>query len=168
MIEHVDLYASTGPAPADDLDFHIPIGKAKVARPGTAITVLTYLSMVRPCVEAAEALGVDAEIIDLRTLDRAGLDWQTIGASIAKTNSVLVVEQGPQGTAYGTLLGDEIQRRYLDWLDQPVRRVVGGEAAPSVSKVLERAAMAGAPEIEAGLRQAMTDVGRPLDLRGSP
>ena len=167
VIEHVDLYASTGPAPVDDLDFHIPIGKAKVVRPGTAITVLTYLSMVCPCVEAAEALGVDAEIIDLRTLDRAGLDWDTIGASIAKTNNVMVVEQGPQGTAYGTLLGDEIQRRYLDWLDQPVRRVVGGEAAPAVSKVLERATLAGVPEIEAGLRQAMEDVGHPLDVRGT-
>ena len=162
VLEHVDLYQSTGQAPAEDFDYLIPLGKAKVVRPGGRLTVLTYLSMVRVCLEAAEALGADVEVIDLRSLDRAGLDWETIGASIRKTNAVLIVEQGPLGTSYGTLLGDEIQRRYLDWLDLPVQRVLGGEASPSVSKVLDRAAAAGREEVEAGLRTALAAVGAPL------
>ena len=91
----------------------------------------------------------------LRSLDRAGLDWETIGASVRKTNAVLIAEQGPLGTSYGTLLGDEIQRRLFDWLDQPVERVLGGEASPSVSKVLERAALAGREEVLDGLRRVL-------------
>lgn len=163
VIEHTDLYNAKFPSPVDDLDYCIPLGKAKVVRPGRDVTVLTYLSMVAPCVEAAERLGVDAEVIDLRSLDRAGLDWETIGDSIRRTNNVLVVEQGSLGTAYGVLLGDEIQRRFLDWLDQSVQRVHGGEASPSISQVLERAACAGPEEIEAGMRQVMAAQGRPLD-----
>ena len=98
--------------------------------------------------QAVEALGVDAELIDLRSLDRAGLDWETIEASIRKTGNVLIVEQGPIGTSYGGMLAAEIQNRCFDWLDQPVQRVHGGEASPSISKVLEAAACAGPAEIE--------------------
>ncbi|UCI28680.1 thiamine pyrophosphate-dependent enzyme [Mesorhizobium sp. B2-8-5] len=162
VIEHVDLYNSTGPAPIDDLDYFIPLGKAKVVRQGTAMTILTYLATVRPVLEAVERLGVDAEVIDLRSLDRAGLDWQTIEASIRKTGNVLVVEQGARGTSYGGLLAAEIQNRCFDWLDQPIQRVHGGEASPSISKVLEGAACARPADIERGLRQVMADQGRPL------
>jgi 2-oxoisovalerate dehydrogenase E1 component len=162
VLEHVALYQTKGLIPADDLDYHIPIGRAKVARSGDALTILTYLSMVRESVEAANALGVDAEVIDLRSLDRASLDWQTIEASVQKTNNVIVVEQGSLGHSYGGMLADEVQRRLLDWLDQPVLRVHGGEASPSISKVLERAAIAGQSEIEACLRTAMANLGAPL------
>jgi 2-oxoisovalerate dehydrogenase E1 component len=163
VIEHTDLYTQRFEAPVDDLDYCIPLGRAKVVRSGRDVTVISYLSMVARCGEAAERLGVDAEIIDLRSLDRAGIDWGTIEASIRRTNNVLVVEQGPIGTAYGGLLGDEIQRRFLDWLDQPVQRVHGGEASPSISKVLERAACADLEEVEAGLHMVMAAQGRPLD-----
>jgi 2-oxoisovalerate dehydrogenase E1 component len=88
----------------------------------------------------AESGGVDAEVIDLRWLDRASVDWETIGASIRKTNRVLIAEQGALGTSYGGWLADEIQRRFFDWLDHPVQRLTGGEASPTISKVLERAA----------------------------
>ena len=91
--------------------------------------------MVRHALEAVELTGVDAEVIDLRWLDRASLDWETIGESVRKTNAVLIVEQGAQGTSYGGWLADELQRRFFDWLDQPVLRVTGGEASPSISKV---------------------------------
>lgn len=163
VIEHVDLYNSTGPAPADDFDYFIPLGKAKIVRSGRAMTILTYLAMVRPTLEAVERLGVDAEIVDLRSLDRAGLDWETIEASIRKTGNVLIVEQGALGTSYGGLLAAEIQNRSFDWLDQPVQRVNGGEASPSISKVLEAAACTRPADIERGLRRVMADQGRPLD-----
>ncbi|WMD19857.1 dehydrogenase E1 component subunit alpha/beta [Achromobacter seleniivolatilans] len=159
VIEHVDLYASSGNVPDGDLDYAIPFGKARVRRAGSKVTILTYLSMVSRALKAAEDAGVDAEIIDLRTLDRASLDWDTIGASIKKTNNVLIVEQGARGTSYGAMLADEIQRRYFDWLDQPIKRVTGGEASPSISKVLERAAFADTDEVMAGLADVLADLG---------
>lgn len=159
VIEHVDLYASSGEVPENDLDYAIPFGRAQVRREGGKVTILTYLSMVSRALAAAEAAGVDAEVIDLRTLDRASLDWDTIGASIQKTNNVLIVEQGARGTSYGAMLADEIQRRYFDWLDQPVKRVTGGEASPSISKVLERAAFADTDEVVAGLADVLADLG---------
>ncbi len=159
VIEHVDLYASSGEVPDGDLDYAIPFGRARVRRSGSKVTVLTYLSMVSRALKAAEEAGVDAEVIDLRTLDRASLDWDTIGASIRKTNNVLIVEQGARGTSYGAMLADEIQRRYFDWLDQPVKRVTGGEASPSISKVLERAAFADTEEVIAGLADVLADLG---------
>ena len=159
VIEHVDLYQSMGRIPDGDLDYVIPLGKALVRREGRRATVLTYLSMVPKCLAVIERLGLDVELIDLRSLDRASLDWQTVGASIEKTNSVLIVEQGARGTSYGGWLADEVQRRYFDWLDQPVERLMGGEASPSVSKVLERAAIAGEEEIETALLRLLAAQG---------
>ena len=153
VIEHVDLYGLPDRVPDADLDYVIPPGSAAVRREGNDVTVLTYLSMVGHTLEAVEQTGTDAEVIDLRWLDRASLDWDTIGESIRKTNAVLIVEQGSRGPSYGAWLADEIQRRFFDWLDQPVERVTGGEASPSISKVLERAAIARTEEVVAGLER---------------
>ncbi|MBT9605812.1 alpha-ketoacid dehydrogenase subunit alpha/beta [Microbacterium sp.] len=153
VIEHVDLYGTPDRVPDTDLDYVIPPGSAAIRREGNDVTVLTYLSMVGHTLEAVEQTGTDAEVIDLRWLDRASLDWDTIGESIRKTNAVLIVEQGSRGPSYGGWLADEIQRRFFDWLDQPVERVTGGEASPSISKVLERAAIARTEEVVAGLER---------------
>ena len=156
VVEHVDLYNAVGTAPVDDLDYLIPIGKAAVRRAGSDLTILTYLSMVQESLDAVEAVGsVDAEVIDLRWLDRASVDWDTIGESIRKTNNVLIVEQGARSTGYGGWLADEIQRRYFDWLDQPIQRVTGGEASPSISKVLERASFAKSEEVAKKIREIL-------------
>ena len=159
VLEHVELYGSQGSAPTSDFDYFIPLGKAKIVRTGSTMTILTYLSMVAKVQAAAEQMNLDAEIVDLRCLDRASLDWETIGASVRKTNKVLVVEQGPVGTSYGGFLAAEIQSRLFDWLDQPVQRVVGGEAAPSISKILEAATCAGSDEIIAGMRRVLSESG---------
>ena len=153
VIEHVDLYGRADRVPGGDLDYIIPPGTAAVRREGSEVTVLTYLSMVHHAAEAIEQTGIDVELIDLRWLDRASLDWDTIGESIKKTNNVLIVEQGARGPGYGGWLADELQRRYFDWLDQPIERVTGGEASPSISKVLERAAIAKTEEVVAGLER---------------
>jgi 2-oxoisovalerate dehydrogenase E1 component len=159
MLEHVDLYAAEGDIPLDDLDYQIPFGRAAIRRPGNDVTVLTYLSMVAHAAAAIDQTGVDAELIDLRFLDRASLDWDTVGASIRKTSAVLIVEQGALGTSYGGWLADEIQRRFFDWLDQPVQRVTGGEASPSISLVLERAAIAKTEEVAAALERVRLGFG---------
>ncbi len=159
VIESTALYSTSGPGPAEDFDYYIPLGKAKVVRQGAAFTVLTYLAMTPAAITAAQEMGVDAEIVDLRSLDRAGIDWQTIGASIEKTNNVVVLEQGPLTTSYGAMLTDELQRRFFDWLDQPVKRIHGGESSPSVSKVLERAAFVGIEEIKQGYAGILADMG---------
>ncbi len=152
VIEHVDLYGSDGPAEPDDLDHYLPVGKASVRREGEALTILTYGAMTRPVLDAVAETGVDAEVIDLRWLDRASLDWETVEASVRKTNEVLIAEQGARGTSYGGWLADELQRRCFDWLDAPIARVTGREASPSISKVLERASFARTEEVVAVLR----------------
>jgi 2-oxoisovalerate dehydrogenase E1 component len=162
VIEHVDLYGASGPGPTDDLDYFIPLGKAKVVRSGGAFTVLTYLAMTPLAVKVADAMGLDVEVIDLRSLDRAGIDWETIATSVRKTHNVVVLEQGTLTVSYGALLTDELQRRLFDHLDQPVQRIHGGESSPSVSRVLERAAHVGPDEIRAGYARMMADMGRPL------
>jgi 2-oxoisovalerate dehydrogenase E1 component len=155
VLEHVDLYNSTGIGPVDDFDYCLPVGKAAVRHTGDAITVVTYGSMVAETLAAVETTSADADVIDLRWLDRASLDWDTVGASIRKTNRVLIVEQGAIGTSYGGWLADEIQRRYFDWLDAPIERVTGGEASPSISKVLERAAIARREEVAVRLTEIL-------------
>lgn len=157
VLEHVDLYTSTGPGVPDDLDHHLPVGKAAVRRQGLQVTILTYLAMTGHVLDAVAETGVDAEVIDLRWLDRASLDWDTIEASVRKTNNVLIAEQGARGTSYGGWLADEIGRRLFDWLDAPIERVTGREASPSISKVLERAAFAAKDDVVAKLREIAGD-----------
>lgn len=159
IIEHVDLYGAADQVPVGDLDYIIAPGNAAILRAGADVTVISYLSMIAHAKEAIEQTGIDAELIDLRWLDRASIDWDTIGESIKKTNAVLIVEQGSQGTSYGGWLADEIQRRYFDWLDQPVARVTGEEASPSISRVLERAAIARTEEVVAGLESVRAGFG---------
>ncbi len=160
VIEHVDLYGTAGQLPEGDLDYIIPPGRAAIRRVGSEVTVISYLSMVNHSLEAIESSGIDAELIDLRWLDRASIDWDTIAASIRKTNAVLIVEQGARGSSYGGWLADEIQRRLFDWLDQPIERVSGSEASPSISKVLERAAIAKTEEVVAGLERIRAGMGQ--------
>lgn len=159
VIEHVDLYGTRGEAPVEDLDYQVPFGKAAVRREGQDVTVLTYLNMVGETMTALEEVEIDAEVIDLRWLDRASIDWETISESVKKTGRVIIVEQGARPTSYGGWLADEIQRRLFDYLDQPIQRVTGKIASPSISKVLERAAIAKAPEVAEGLRRVIAEMG---------
>ena len=158
VLEHVDLYGSTGPGPGRRPRL-LP-----ARRPGRGAAGGRRADGRRLPGDGAGGArrrgeaGIDAEVIDLRWLDRASLDWDTLGASVRKTNRVLIVEQGPVGTSYGGWLADEIQRRLFDWLDRPIDRVTGGEASPSISKVLERAAFAKREEIAARLAEIRHEI----------
>ncbi len=151
IVEHGMLYGEEGQVPAGTLDYHIPYGKAKIVRPGRDVTVLTYLTGVGKCLEGAAALaeeGLSAEVIDLRTLDYTGMDWATIGASVRKTGSVLIVEQAPRSMTLGGRLADEIQARLFDYLDCPVGHVTALDIPLPVSRALEEAALPSVEQIE--------------------
>jgi len=142
IIEHGKLYDENFNVPTDTLDYCIPYGKARVVRKGDDLTVLTYLTGVKDCQRAAEDLrqdGMGVEIIDLRTLDYIGVDYETIGRSVKKTGMVLIVEQAPRSMGLSARLSDEIQERFYDYLDCPVSIVVAPDVPPPVSKVLEDA-----------------------------
>ncbi|MBM3583016.1 MAG: MFS transporter [Alphaproteobacteria bacterium] len=152
VIEHVELFQTSGSLPKGDLDFLVPFERARVARPGRACTVLASGVMVGATLAAAEASGIDAEVIDLRSLDPLGLDWSTIAASVAKTNRVLVAEQAAKGIGIGARIAQELQERLFDQLDHEVLRVTGSLASPVVSAPLNRAALADSDKLVVGLR----------------
>lgn len=158
IVECQELHRRKDKVPSS-LDYYIPLGKARRVREGRDITLLATLTMVERCCEVADALGVSADILDLRTLSPRDIDYDAIGESVRKTGRVAIVEQSTRGTSIGALISDEIQRRFFDYLDQPVKRVTGRWAPPTVSRALERAALAGDQDIENGIRELMNDSG---------
>jgi 2-oxoisovalerate dehydrogenase E1 component len=142
VIEHGKLYSEPFNVPVDTLDYHVAYGKARVVREGDRLTVLTYLTGVKDCQLVAEELGLEGrgvEIIDLRTLDYVGMDYETIGRSVQKTGSALIVEQAPRSLGISARLSDEIQERFYDYLDAPVGKVIAPDVPAPVSKALESA-----------------------------
>ena len=127
FLEPKKLYRlAKGPYPADD---HIvPLGQAAIRRTGTDLTIIAYGAMAHFAVQAGgilEAEGIDAEIIDLRSLKP--LDWPTIEASIAKTNRALVVHEDNEFMGYGAEIAAQIADKSFESLDAPVRRYALGD-----------------------------------------
>ncbi len=151
IVEYNDLFKKTGNVPISDWDYIVPIGKARIARPGSRCTILAYGPMVDICCDVSTRCNVDAEVIDLRTLDPAGLDWETIENSVKRTNALMVAEQTARGTSIGSRIVSDAQHRLFDWLDHEIVHVSGAQASPVVSKVLEQAALAGAGSVETAL-----------------
>jgi 2-oxoisovalerate dehydrogenase E1 component len=152
IVEHQSLFQTSGPVPVDDLDYIVPFGKARMVRTGSACTVLTYGGVILEAQAAAEASGIDAEIIDLRSLDPLGIDWDMIGQSLAKTNRLMVAEQTTRGTSIGAHIVSRVQELFFDHLDHEIVHVAGAHSSPVVSKVLEHAALAHREEIATALR----------------
>ena len=99
IIEHTGLYQKAHAVPKGRRDFCIPFGKAHIARSGSTCTVLATSTMVEASVKAANETGVDAEVIDVRNTDYHGIDWELIGASIAKTGRVIIAEESASSMA---------------------------------------------------------------------
>lgn len=151
VIEHGWLYADVDKVPTDDLDYFVAYGRAKVLRPGSDVTVLAYLTAVKDCMEAAKFLaeqGLSAEVIDLRTLDYTGMDYESIGRSVKKTGSVVIVEKTPRSMGLAGRLSDEIQERFYDYLDCPIGKVSAADVPLPVSKALETAMLPSISEIK--------------------
>lgn len=151
VIEHTELYQREFDVPAGDRDFIIPFGSARLVRRGSACTVLATSVMVGHALKAVEETGIDAEVIDLRNIDHHGIDWDLIGQSIDRTGRVIIAEQTARSMSMGAIWADGIQTRFFDRLDHEILRVTGGLAAPTVSSVLNRAALGAAADIREAL-----------------
>ena len=126
FLEHKRLYRETyGRAPYPGPDYMVPFGKAKVVQAGTDLTVITYGAVVPRALQAAQKLerehGVKAELIDLRSLNP--FDWETIAASVQKTNRALVAYEDTLSWGYGAEIAARIADQLFEHLDAPVRRV---------------------------------------------
>jgi len=126
FLEHKRLYRETyGRAPYPGPEFAIPFGKAKVVRPGTDITIVTYGALVPRALQAAQLAErqheIKVEIVDLRTLNP--YDWEAIAASVRKTNRVIVAHEDMISWGYGAEIAARIADELFDDLDAPVRRV---------------------------------------------
>lgn len=109
-------------------EWKVPIGKAAIRRLGTDLTIITYGAMAHFAIEAGERLaadGIDAEIIDLRSLKP--LDWPTVEASVKKTSRALIVHEDNEFVGYGAELAAQIADKAFEWLDAPVKRYALGD-----------------------------------------
>ncbi|WP_339747416.1 alpha-ketoacid dehydrogenase subunit beta [uncultured Maricaulis sp.] len=106
-----------------DEHYTLPIGKADVVREGAAMTIVTYGTLVHVALAAAEQSGIDAEIIDLRTL--VPYDIETIAASVNKTGRCIVAQEAPRTSGFGAELAAQIQEDCFYALEAPIKRVTG-------------------------------------------
>lgn len=147
FMESEVMYGDQGEVPEDE--YLIPIGKARIAREGTDVTIVSFNKMMKVALGAADELAkenISAEVIDLRTI--RPLDWQTIVDSVKKTNRLVVVEeQWPFGSV-SSEIAYRIQKEAFDYLDAPVRRITAADtnihyapnlvagALPNIDKVV--------------------------------
>ena len=151
FLENEILYGSTGLVPKMD-DFVLPIGKARIARQGADVTIVSFSMGMRYATQATEKLvaaGVDVELIDLRTL--RPMDSDTVIASVKKTGRLVTVEEGwPQG-GIGAELASRVMEQAFDYLDAPVPRVTGKDVPMPYAANLEKLALPSVDEVIAAV-----------------
>ena len=141
FLENEILYGQTFDCPTDP-DFVLPIGRAKVERAGTQVTIVAFSIMVGVAMKAAEALaelGIDAEVINLRSL--RPLDSETVVASVKKTNRLVTVEEGWPFAGIGAEVTMQVVEQAFDWLDAPPVRVHGADVPLPYAANLEKLAL---------------------------
>jgi pyruvate/2-oxoglutarate/acetoin dehydrogenase E1 component len=154
FFQHKRLFAQTGPVPEEE--YAIPLGEGEIKREGKDITILTYSRMTYVALEAAKQLaeeGVDAEIIDLRTLKP--LDFELIAQSVKKTYHVLVAHEACLTGGFGAEVAARIGEELFDYLDAPVVRIGAKDAPIPVSPVLESFVLPQVEDIVQGARKLM-------------
>ncbi len=137
VLENEILYGQSFEVPADP-DFVVPIGKAKIERPGADVTITSFSLMMNVVMEAAEALaaeGIDAEVINLRSL--RPFDAGTVAESVRKTNRIVSVEEGWAFAGIGSEIAALMMDHAFDYLDAPVKRVCGEDVPMPYAKNLE-------------------------------
>jgi pyruvate dehydrogenase E1 component beta subunit len=147
FLENEILYGHSFPVPKLD-DYVLPIGKAKIARAGNDVTIVSWSIGMTYALKAAEKLaedGIDAEVIDLRTL--RPMDTDTIIASVQKTGRAVTVEEGWQQSGVGAEIAARIMEKAFDYLDAPVARVSGKDVPMPYAANLEKLALPSVDEI---------------------
>ena len=140
FLEHKRLYRETfGRAPYPGHDFAIPFGKAKIVRPGTQMTLVTYGAVVPRALQAAERAhrehGIDVEVIDLRTLNP--YDWEAIATSVRKTSRVIMAHEDMISWGYGAEIAARIADELFEDLDAPVKRIGAMDTFVAYQPLLE-------------------------------
>jgi len=151
FIEHATLYSVRGEVPEDE-EYLVPIGVSDVKRAGKDVTLVSYSKMIQTTLEAADKLaeeGVEAEVIDLRTL--RPLDTQPIIESVKKTNRLVVIEEGWRSFGIGAEIASRVAELAFDHLDAPIRRVAQAEVPLPYNKRLEQLAL---PQVDDVIRAA--------------
>jgi pyruvate dehydrogenase E1 component beta subunit len=146
FLEHESLYGVKGEVPEGE--HLVPLGKANVLRPGKDVTIVSYSKCVYDALAAADALeneGIDAEVIDLRTLNP--LDIGTVIESVKKTGKAIVVYEGWRTGGAGAEIAAQIYEAAFDHLDAPVERVATLDTPMPYNARLERAALPSAADI---------------------
>ncbi len=156
FLEHKRLYRETyGRAPYPGPDFMIPFGKARIVQPGTDLTVITYGAVVPRALQAAQKIereaGVKVEVIDLRCLNP--FDWETIAASVAKTNRALVAYEDTLSWGYGAEIAARLADQLFDKLDAPVRRVAAADTFVAYQPILEDAILPQANDLFRAMKE---------------
>ncbi|CAN5255680.1 pyruvate dehydrogenase complex E1 component subunit beta [soil metagenome] len=152
FLENEMLYGHSGEVPKLD-DYIVPIGKAKVARPGKDVTIISWSNGMSYALKGAEELakeGIEAEVIDLRTL--RPLDTETIIASVKKTGRAVTVEEGWQQSGVGAEIAARIMEHAFDYLDAPVGRVSGKDVPMPYAANLEKLALPSVADVVAAAK----------------
>jgi pyruvate dehydrogenase E1 component beta subunit len=152
FLENEKLYGRSFEVPVLD-DFVLPLGKARIARPGNDVTIVSFSIGVGKSLEAAEALaaeGIDAEVIDLRTL--RPMDMETVLASVRRTNRCVSVEEGWPQSGIGAEIAASIMEQAFDDLDAPVIRICGKDVPMPYAANLEKLALPQPDEIVAAVK----------------
>jgi len=141
FFEHEGLYASKGDVP-ESADYLLPMGRAAVRREGKDITIISYSRMALVSLEAAQELeekGIDAEVIDVRTLNP--LDIETLANSVKKTSRAVVVYEAWRTGGAGAEIAAELCERAFDYLEAPILRVAGKDVPAPYNRHLEAASL---------------------------
>jgi pyruvate dehydrogenase E1 component beta subunit len=141
FLENEILYGQSFDVPDDD-DWTVPIGKAKIVREGSDVTITAFSVMVGHALAAAEELskqGIEAEVIDLRTL--RPLDTETIVNSVKKTNRIVSIEEGWPVAGMGSEIAAIMMEEAFDWLDAPLKRVCAVDVPLPYAANLEKLAL---------------------------
>jgi pyruvate dehydrogenase E1 component beta subunit len=152
FLENEMLYGHSGEVPKLD-DYVIPIGKARIVRSGGHVTIVSWSNGMSYALKAAEELakeGIEAEVIDLRTL--RPMDTDTIVASVKKTGRAVAVEEGWQQNGVGAEIAARIMEHAFDYLDAPVARVSGKDVPMPYAANLEKLALPSVAEVVAAAK----------------
>jgi pyruvate dehydrogenase E1 component beta subunit len=152
FLENEILYGQSFPVPKLD-DFVLPIGKARIARAGKDVTLVSFSMGMSYALKAAEELakeGIEAEVIDLRTL--RPMDTETIVESVKKTGRIVTVEEGWPQAGIGAEIAARVVEHAFDYLDAPVTRVSGKDVPMPYAANLEKLALPTVAEVVAAAK----------------